>query len=106
MRGIGFTEPEIEQIWDILISVLLIGNVEYEKNESDEAEIKSESMTHLERAAQYLQIESETLKRAISKKIVKYPGEVLESPLKMHEANPARDAISRLLFSRIFDYVV
>mgnify|MGYP000861074603 CR=1 FL=1 len=57
MRGIGFTEPEIEQIWDILISVLLIGNVEYEKNESDEAEIKSESMTHLERAAQYLQIE-------------------------------------------------
>ena len=86
--------------------MLLIGNVEYQKNDSDEAEIKSDSASYLERASQYLQIEEEVLKRAVSKKIVRYPGEILESPLKLHEANSARDAISRLLFSKIFDYVV
>ena len=80
MRNIGFTEEEIDQIWRIIFAVLQIGNVAYTVNDNDEAELAPASAAFIQKAAELLQFDDPaTLTKILSMKVVKYPGQVIES---------------------------
>lgn len=52
MRKIGFSEDEIDQIWQIIVAILNLGNVTYQDGDSnDEVFITPESKVFAERAA-------------------------------------------------------
>jgi len=58
LRSIDFSEEDIEQIWQVVISVLLLGDIEYDVHDSDDtAHIKDQSMARLEKVAELLQLE-------------------------------------------------
>ena len=42
MRNCGFTEEEVDQVWQIIAAILNLGNVEYRVNpdENDEAHVQ------------------------------------------------------------------
>lgn len=43
LRGVNFSEEEIEQIWQIVVAVLILGNVDYNVDASnDTAHVKEE----------------------------------------------------------------
>ena len=56
MRNIGFTEEEIDQIWQIIVAILNLGNVSYRvDSETDEAHINDEARASVIKAGELLQ---------------------------------------------------
>ena len=52
MRNVGFSEEEIDQVWQILAAILNLGNVSYRVDpETDEAHIEDSARSFAERAA-------------------------------------------------------
>ena len=57
MRNVGFSEEEIDQIWQIIAAILNLGNVEYRVNpDNDEAHIQDATRSYAERVAALLQL--------------------------------------------------
>lgn len=57
LRNLRFSEEEIDQIWQLLIAILHLGNVEYRIEESDDcAKITETSKKQVERSAELLQL--------------------------------------------------
>ena len=55
MRSLGFTEEEIDSIWQIIVAILNLGNVDYRVDASnDEAYIKDADRANVLRAAELL----------------------------------------------------
>lgn len=79
MRSIGFTEEEIDSIWQILAAILNLGNVDYRINpENDEAHIKDNTRSYVTRAAELLKLQdTERMFSILENKVVKYPGQVI-----------------------------
>ena len=76
MRSLGFSEEEIDSIWQIIVAILNLGNVDYRVDASnDEAYIKDADRANVLRAAELLQLpDAEQLIGALETKVVKYPG--------------------------------
>ena len=55
MRSVGFSEEEIDSIWQILAAILNLGNVSYRVDpENDEAHIEDAARPCVERVAELL----------------------------------------------------
>ena len=55
MRSIGFNEEEIDQVWQIIVAILNLGNVSYRVNpDNDEAHIEDSTRQYALRAAELL----------------------------------------------------
>lgn len=75
MRSIGFSEEEIDQIWQILAAILNLGNVNYSENADDEASIEPGSKAMALKAAELLCFQdADRMLSILEKKVVKYPG--------------------------------
>ena len=108
LRSIDFSEEEIEQIWQVVASVLLLGNVEYEVHASDDtAHIKDHCMETLEKVAHLLHLEDlETFKTTLEAKIVKFGREVVATPFSLSEAISARNSCAKTIYGKLFNWIV
>lgn len=108
MRTLGFTDEEIDHIWEILAAILSLGNVEY-KFDEDKNEVSIEEHLHdsVRRAAELIKLsEPEKMFTMLQKKVVKYPGQVIETPFSLVEAVSARNSCAKTIYGKLFDWIV
>ena len=108
LHNIGFTEADIDGIWQLLAAILNLGNVSYRANaENDEAHVEESAHRFASRAAELLQFtESERMLSMLENKVVKYPGQVITSRLQMNEALSARNSCAKHIYGRLFNWIV
>ncbi|NXU46607.1 MYO15 protein, partial [Drymodes brunneopygia] len=99
MEVLNFSVDEQNSIFRILSSVLHLGNVYFEKYETDCQEVAMVvSATEIRTVAELLQVSPEGLQKAITFKVTVSAGTLLISPL-------ARDAIAKTLYSLLFGWL-
>ncbi|XP_034023677.1 unconventional myosin-Ic-like isoform X2 [Thalassophryne amazonica] len=101
---IGFTEDEVEELMNIIASVLHLGNVQYGEEESGNACITSD--TQIKYLARLLGVNGPVLTEALTHKKIIAKGEELMSPLNLEQASYARDALSKAVYGRTFTWLV
>ena len=108
MRSLGFSEEEIDSIWQIIVAILNLGNVNYRVDASnDEAYIKDDDRANVLRAAELLQLpDAEQLIGALETKVVKYPGQVIATRYQLNEAIPARNSCAKTIYGKLFNWIV
>ena len=111
MKKLLFTENEINYVFSILMGILYLGNIsfiEVTENNIVMAKIDPEKMEDFENAAFFLGIEKETLEEilTIRKLQDQLTKQVIKKYLKEEKAYNCRDAISKALYARMFDYIV
>ncbi|XP_055339846.1 unconventional myosin-IXAa-like isoform X2 [Paramacrobiotus metropolitanus] len=109
MEMVGFTRELQTRIFSVLSAVLHIGNIQYVKKASsyhhDESVI-IQNREVLATVATLLQVNEELLHSALISKCAIAYNEALIMNYKLPEAINARDALAKLLYCSMFDWIV
>eukprot|EP00039_Didymoeca_costata_P010363 m.139453 g.139453 ORF g.139453 m.139453 type:complete len:1495 (-) comp14800_c0_seq1:163-4647(-) len=106
MEYLGISKDQQMDIFRVMAAILHLGNVSVESlNDSEESFIDAED-EHVSIAAGLMQVDPELLSRAITHRTVIAGGESIETPQTMENAKAGRDALSKHLYSQIFDWLI
>uniref|UniRef100_A0ABM5F0J4 Unconventional myosin-XV n=1 Tax=Pogona vitticeps TaxID=103695 RepID=A0ABM5F0J4_9SAUR len=101
-----FSPHDQDSIFRILSSILHLGNVYFEKYETDCQEVASVvSAREIRVVAELLQISPEGLQRSITYKVTETMREKIFTPLTVESAIDARDAVAKILYSLLFNWL-
>nr|XP_015215599.1 PREDICTED: unconventional myosin-XV [Lepisosteus oculatus] len=106
MEILSFSVEDQNSIFRVLSSILHLGNVYFEKYETDSQEVASVvSAQEIRVVAELLQISPEGLQKSITYKMMETMREKIFTPLTVESAVDARDAIAKILYSLLFSWL-
>eukprot|EP01147_Barroeca_monosierra_P009296 gene9296-1564_t len=103
MQAIGFSDHMKKTIWNLVATVLHMGNIEFVQN-GDRCVPGNEHSFN--RMAILLDTSPAVVIEAMTNRVVAARGEVVVKPLTKAEAEYARDALAKALYDRSFTYIV
>ncbi|XP_046550361.1 LOW QUALITY PROTEIN: unconventional myosin-VI-like [Haliotis rubra] len=114
MTKMGITDADKNNIFRLVAAVLHLGNITFEDNQEDTkggCVVEKPTEKSLLIAAHLLEVDKEELKDALTSRVMQATrggtkGTAIKVPLKMFEAASARDALSKVVYSKMFDYIV
>ena len=113
LSRLGLSDAQRHQIYSLVAAVLHLGNVTFEDNPDDArggCQVAAKSEASLEITAQLIGVDACELRQALVTRVMQskggVKGTVIMVPLKYYEANNARDALAKALYSKLFDYIV
>ncbi|XP_034034580.1 unconventional myosin-Ic [Thalassophryne amazonica] len=101
---VGFTEEEVQSLFDIIASVLHLGNTQFGEEENGDTHITTE--TPIRNVAKLLGVDGSALGEALTHKKFTAKGEEMISPLNFEQAVSARDALAKAVYGRTFTWLV
>ncbi|XP_034395181.1 unconventional myosin-XV [Cyclopterus lumpus] len=106
MEILHFTPDDQSAIFRVLSSILHLGNVYFQRYESDGQEVASVvSAQEIRVVAELLQISPEGLQKAITYKVTETMRDKISTPLSVESAVDARDAVAKILYSLLFRWL-
>ncbi|XP_018599279.1 myosin VIa isoform X5 [Scleropages formosus] len=113
MKKIGLDDMEKLDLFRVVAGVLHLGNIDFEEagSTSGGCTIKRTSGKMLEYCAELLGLDEDDLQVSLTTRVMLTTaggakGTVIKVPLKVEQANNARDALAKAVYSRLFDHVV
>lgn len=114
LRLMGLTDEERLNIYVAVAAVLHLGNVTFEESPDDSrggSQVTPESEQSLRVAAALMGVDPDELRQSLLSRVMQtskggLKGTVYMVPLKAYEANNARDALAKAVYSKLFDLIV
>ncbi|XP_012723263.2 myosin VIb isoform X2 [Fundulus heteroclitus] len=113
MKKIGLNDTEKLDLFRVVAGVLHLGNIDFEETGSSSGGciIKNQSDQTLKYCAELLGLDQDDLRVSLTTRVMLTTaggakGTVIKVPLKVEQANSARDALAKVVYSRLFDHVV
>ncbi|XP_058879517.1 myosin VIa isoform X6 [Acipenser ruthenus] len=113
MKKIGLDDTEKLDLFRVVAGVLHLGNIDFEEagSTSGGCTPKKSSSQTLEYCADLLGLDEEDLRVSLTTRVMLTTaggakGTVIKVPLKVEQANNARDALAKAVYGRLFDHVV
>ncbi|XP_045772593.1 unconventional myosin IC isoform X2 [Maniola jurtina] len=105
MKVIEIGNDEQKEIFEIVASVLHLGNVKFVQNDKGYAEILSHD-TNSSNVAELLKVSSSKLREALTSRTIEARGDVVTTPLDLEQAQYARDALAKAIYDKHFSWLV
>ncbi|CAJ1452776.1 unnamed protein product, partial [Effrenium voratum] len=102
LHVLGFSEEEQMQAFQILAGILSLGNCEFGEAEDGE----ELGLVGAEAAARALRVAPERLAQGLRRRKVVTGRDCIETPLRLDQARAARDGLGRVLYGRLFDWLI
>lgn len=113
MKKIGLGDEEKLDLFRVVAGVLHLGNIDFEEagSTSGGCNLKNKSAQSLEYCAELLGLDQDDLRVSLTTRVMLTTaggtkGTVIKVPLKVEQANSARDALAKTVYSHLFDHVV
>ncbi|XP_021565516.1 unconventional myosin-VI [Carlito syrichta] len=113
MKKIGLDDGEKLDLFRVVAGVLHLGNIDFEDTGSTSGgcNLKNKSTQSLEYCAELLGLDQDDLRVSLTTRVMLTTaggtkGTVIKVPLKVEQANNARDALAKTVYSHLFDHVV
>ncbi|KTF74180.1 hypothetical protein cypCar_00021666 [Cyprinus carpio] len=113
MKKIGLDDTEKLNLFRVVSGVLHLGNIDFEETGSTSGGciLKNQTSQTLEYCAELLGLDQDDLRVSLTTRVMLTTaggakGTVIKVPLKVEQANNARDALAKAVYSRLFDHVV
>lgn len=114
LSRLGLSDGDRIEIYGLVAAVLHLGNITFEDNPEDTrggCRVAQSSEKTMTTAAKLIGCDPFELRQALVSRVMLskgggVKGTVIMVPLKIYEANNARDALAKALYSRVFDHIV
>jgi len=108
MRALGWDEALIESVLSIIAGILHLGEINFNKKESDSGQDAAEvaNVDSMERCASLLGVDVAGMTIALTEKVLITRGEEIRKELTPESAMDARDALSKTIYGALFLWVV
>ncbi|XP_063624241.1 unconventional myosin IC isoform X1 [Cydia splendana] len=105
MKVIEIGEAEQAEIFQIVASVLHLGNVKFVRNDKGNAEILTHD-ANSGNVAELLKVDSTKLRSVLTSRTIEARGDVVNTPLDVEQAQFARDALAKAIYDKHFSWLV
>ncbi|EFC48154.1 myosin [Naegleria gruberi] len=105
-KVIGFEDEIRDTVFKVCAAILHLQNIKFVKIPNEDTGSTLENDEPLKKACTLLQIEPAALKKALTVKTYAVMAKIFESPLTPEAASDSRDALSKNLYSNMFDWLV
>lgn len=114
LSNFGLSDQEKRDIYSIVAAVLHLGNISFEDDLEDSrggCRIEASSERALETTARLMGLDKELLRQSLVSRIMSttrggHKGTVYMVQLSLHQAQAARDALAKAIYSKLFDHIV
>uniref|UniRef100_A0A8C6TVN2 Unconventional myosin-VI n=1 Tax=Neogobius melanostomus TaxID=47308 RepID=A0A8C6TVN2_9GOBI len=110
MKKIGLNDAEKLDLFRVVAGVLHLGNIDFEETGSSSGGcvLKNQSSNSVQVCADLLGLDQDDLRVSLTTRVMLTTAGAPKEPvpLKVEQANHARDALAKAMYGRLFDHVV